>query len=145
MHFFISLAHSGLVKYSCISELGHHWFRLWLVACSAPSLCLNQCWLIVNSLMADLWVWNMGCILLVQARPIFYIFADVSYAVFFMWCYVMKLLSLPDRGMSLSTKPLPEPIISKICDTLWVHYATTSWNMIQTMAYNLTYDYVNTD
>ena len=24
--------------------MGHHWFRYWLVACSAPSHYLNQCW-----------------------------------------------------------------------------------------------------
>ena len=37
-----------LVLHICIGELGHHWFRQWCVACSAPSHYLNQCWLIVN-------------------------------------------------------------------------------------------------
>ena len=32
----------------CVSELGQHWFRLWLVAYSAPSHYLNQCWIIVK-------------------------------------------------------------------------------------------------
>ena len=32
----------------CVSELGQHWFRYWLVVCSALSHYLNQCWLIVN-------------------------------------------------------------------------------------------------
>ena len=35
----------------CVSELGHHWFMQWLVACSAPSQYLNQCWLIGNELL----------------------------------------------------------------------------------------------
>ena len=32
----------------CVSGSGQHWFRQWLVACSAPSHYLNQCWVIVN-------------------------------------------------------------------------------------------------
>ena len=30
-----------------------YWFRKWLVACSAPSHCPNQCWLIVNWTLGD--------------------------------------------------------------------------------------------
>ena len=33
----------------CVSELGHHWIRQSLVAYSALSHHLNQCWLVVNS------------------------------------------------------------------------------------------------
>ena len=33
--------------------LGHHWFRWWLVACSAPSHCRNQCWLTVNYILKN--------------------------------------------------------------------------------------------
>ena len=32
------------VTHICTSKLGQHWFRWWLVACSAPSRHLNQCW-----------------------------------------------------------------------------------------------------
>ena len=28
----------------CVSQLGHNWFRWWLVACSAPNHNPNQCW-----------------------------------------------------------------------------------------------------
>ena len=42
------LTHLPLVPHICISELGQHWFRKWLVAYSAPSHYLNQCCLIVN-------------------------------------------------------------------------------------------------
>ena len=42
------LTHLPLVPHICISEPGQHWFRWWLVACSAPSNYLNQCWFIVN-------------------------------------------------------------------------------------------------
>ena len=29
----------------CMSDLGHHWFRKWLVTCSALNYYLNLCWL----------------------------------------------------------------------------------------------------
>ena len=38
----------GRVTHICVVELGHHWFRYWIVACSALSHYLNQCWNIVN-------------------------------------------------------------------------------------------------
>ena len=44
----IYLTHGPQVLHICIKELDQHWFRQWLVACSALSHCLNQCWLIVN-------------------------------------------------------------------------------------------------
>ena len=39
-----NLTHLSLVPH----VLGHHWFRQWLVAYSAPSHYLNQCWNTVN-------------------------------------------------------------------------------------------------
>ena len=42
------LTHLPHVPHICVIELGQQWFRWWLVACSAPSHYLNQCWLIVN-------------------------------------------------------------------------------------------------
>ena len=47
-----------LMPHICISEVGHHWFRQWLVACSAPSHCLNQCWLIINWALRNKLHWN---------------------------------------------------------------------------------------
>ena len=38
--------------------LGQPWFRQCLVACSAPSHCLDQCWLIVNSTLRNKLQWN---------------------------------------------------------------------------------------
>ena len=38
----------GRLMHICVTNLGHHWFRWWLVAWSAPSHCLNQCCVIVN-------------------------------------------------------------------------------------------------
>ena len=32
----------GQVTQTCIANICHHWFRLWLVTCSAPSHYLNQ-------------------------------------------------------------------------------------------------------
>ena len=40
--------HLPLVPHICVSELGQHWFGWWLVAYSAPGLCLGQCWVTVN-------------------------------------------------------------------------------------------------
>ena len=49
---------SPLVPHICVSKLGQHWFRQWLVACSAPSHCLDQCWLIVNWTLRNKRYWN---------------------------------------------------------------------------------------
>ena len=35
--------------YIRVSKLGHHWFRLWLATCLAPSHHLKKCWLIVET------------------------------------------------------------------------------------------------
>ena len=40
----MDLTHWGQVMHICISRLDHHWFRQWLVAWSAPSHYLHQCW-----------------------------------------------------------------------------------------------------
>ena len=37
----------------CVNESGQHEFRKWLVAYSAPSHYLNQCWVIVNWTLRD--------------------------------------------------------------------------------------------
>ena len=44
----------------CISESGKHWFRLWLVAYSAPSHYLNQCCIIVNWNLRDKFQWKFN-------------------------------------------------------------------------------------
>ena len=38
----------------------HHWFRWWLVAWSAPSHYLNQCWSIVNRTLRNKHQWNFN-------------------------------------------------------------------------------------
>ena len=40
--------HLPLVPHICVSESGQHCFGWWLVAYSAPGLCLGQCWVAVN-------------------------------------------------------------------------------------------------
>ena len=37
--------HLPIVPHICVSKLSKHWSRQWLVACSAQSHYLNQCWL----------------------------------------------------------------------------------------------------
>ena len=36
-----------------VDNLGHHWFRQWLIAWSAPSFYLNQCWLLIGPLVTN--------------------------------------------------------------------------------------------
>ena len=38
----------------------HHWFRQWLVAWTAPSHSLNQCWNIVNWTLRNKLQWNFN-------------------------------------------------------------------------------------
>ena len=67
------LTHLPLVPHICVNELGHHWFRQWLVACSVPSHCLNQCWLIVNWTPGNIFQWNLNrnsIIFIQDKRPV---------------------------------------------------------------------------
>ena len=54
------LTHWGRVTHICICNLGHHWFRQWIGACSAPSHCLNKCWNIVNWTRGNKLQWNLN-------------------------------------------------------------------------------------
>ena len=55
-----SLTHWGLVAHIRISKLDHHWYRQWLVACSAPSHYLNQCWYTVKWTTGNTFRWNFN-------------------------------------------------------------------------------------
>ena len=44
----------------CVSKSAQHWFRYWLVAYSAPSHYLNQCWVIVNCTLRNKFQWNFN-------------------------------------------------------------------------------------
>ena len=50
----------ALVLHKYVSESGHHWFRKWLVAYSAPSHYLNQWWVIVNWTLRNKLQWNFN-------------------------------------------------------------------------------------
>ena len=54
------LTHLTLVPHICVSEWGQHWFRWWLVAYSAPSHYLNQCWIIVRWTLRNTLQWNFN-------------------------------------------------------------------------------------
>ena len=47
-----------LVPHICVSKLGQHWVRQWLVASSVPSHDLNQCWLIFSLTPWNKFQWN---------------------------------------------------------------------------------------
>ena len=45
----------------CTSKLCYHWIIQWLVACSAPSHYLNQCWIIVQKTLGNKTLqWNFN-------------------------------------------------------------------------------------
>ena len=50
---------SSLVLHICVSELGQHWFRQWIVAWSAQSHYLNQWWNIVNFILRNKLQWKL--------------------------------------------------------------------------------------
>ena len=52
------LTHLPLVLHICVTELGQHGFRLWLVAYTAPSHYFNQCWVFVNWTCRKQLQWN---------------------------------------------------------------------------------------
>ena len=54
------LTHLPRVPHICVSELGRHWFRYWLVACLAQSHYLNKCFLIVNWTLRNKLQWNLN-------------------------------------------------------------------------------------
>ena len=56
----VKLTHLPLGSHICVSELGQHWFRQWLVAYSVPSHYLNQCWIIVNWTLRNKLQWNFN-------------------------------------------------------------------------------------
>ena len=56
----VFLTHLPLVPHICVSELGHHLFRWWLVACSAPSHYLNKCWFTINWTTRNTFQWNLN-------------------------------------------------------------------------------------
>ena len=48
------LTHWGQVMHLCISRLGHHWFTVLLDICLAPSHYLNQCRIIVDWIIGNI-------------------------------------------------------------------------------------------
>ena len=44
----------------CVSKLFHHWFRQWLVAWTAPSHYLKQCWNVINWTIRNKPHWNLN-------------------------------------------------------------------------------------
>ena len=66
-------------------KINHHWFRYWLITCSAPSNYPNQCWHIVN--------WTIGNILKQSGRSpkVVALFSATNLS-----SYIIKLLQLHD-------------------------------------------------
>ena len=49
-----------MVPHICVSELGQHWFRWWLVACIVPSHYLNQGCIMTNWTLTNKRKWNFN-------------------------------------------------------------------------------------
>ena len=54
------LTQRSLLTHIYVNESGQHWFRQWLVACTAPSHYPNQSWFIVNWFFIDKLQWNFN-------------------------------------------------------------------------------------
>ena len=54
------LNHIPLAPHLCISELGQHWFRYWLVTYLVLTYYLNQCCVIVNWTLRNELQWNFN-------------------------------------------------------------------------------------
>ena len=50
----------GHVAHKWVSKAGHHWFRQWLVAWTAPSHYLTQWWNNVNWTLGNKFQWNLN-------------------------------------------------------------------------------------
>ena len=48
------------MRHMCVGQPGQHWFREWLVAWTAPSRYLNQCWNIVDMTLRNKLQWNIN-------------------------------------------------------------------------------------
>ena len=53
------LTHRGWVTQICISRPGHHCFKKWFVACSAPNHYLDQCSPVVDWTLGNKFYWNL--------------------------------------------------------------------------------------
>ena len=104
------LTHLPLIPHICVGELGRHWFRLWLVAYSAPSYCLNQCWVVVNWNLRNKLQGNFN-----QDKKNF-IHKNASENI------VCKMAAILSRGRwvnSEGTKPLPMLIYHQVCSVIF--------------------------
>ena len=76
---YIWLTHFRLVPPICVSELGQHWFRLWLVGCPAPSHYLNKWWNIVNWTLRNKLQWSLIEIhSLFQEKALYYVVCEMA-------------------------------------------------------------------
>ena len=50
----------GQMMHICISKLGHHWFRSWLITCLSLYSYLSLYWLIVNWIFWNRFQWNLN-------------------------------------------------------------------------------------
>ena len=70
----------GQVTCIFLGKLGHHWFRSWSVACSAPDHYQNQCWIIVNRIPRNNFYWNFRqntCSAPIQHNPMQWLQSNV--------------------------------------------------------------------
>ena len=117
-----------------ISKLGHHWFRSWLVTWPAQSHYLNQCWIIVNWTLGNIFQWHLNqnsdsfiqgnalkmlsaiwepfCLVLnVLTHWDFVTHCELSHHWFIKWrCVFTHVMTLCLYG----AKPSPEPMLADL-------------------------------
>ena len=64
-------------------KTNHHWFRLWLVAWTAPSHYMNQCWNIVNWTLRNklLWYFNRNSNIFIQENALENVVCEMAYSL----------------------------------------------------------------
>ena len=92
------LTHCPLMMPYDIRELGQYWYRQWLIASSAPSHYLDQCWLLVNWILSSQLQRN-----LIHIANIFFVFENVISklaAILFRPQYANLLANYHESGTS---------------------------------------------
>ena len=103
------LTHWGRVTHICISKVGHHWFRWWLVPWTAPSHYLNHCRNIVNWTPENKLEWNLN-------RNLYIFIQENAFQII-----VTKLTAILSRPQCVYSN------LKKKKDWTWVRYGKGSF------------------
>ena len=83
-----------------VSALGRPWFSLWLVACSAPSHYLNQCWFVINLAITYKLEWNLKESTNISFKKMHLKMSSAKCQPFLFWPHCIKVCALSDIKQS---------------------------------------------